>query len=475
MALPDSPNQLSPGLVLTILAFLSAIVTGILYVIRSNKLLFNCLLIATVFHVAIVGAFWFVGNVTKAHELIKINVNFMPPEPVKPEELEKKPEEFETNLYKEFGDAKSKEDASKIAKGDPNKEYKPGSTASGGNAPNPLTNGEDRDGNGIPDSMENKEVGMPTGAGINTGDIPGLGSGEGQKGLPGGTDGGGVPKGFNDGKKDGKLYFMRVKHSEGSWNSNSEGISNLLKFMNMVDLSAANRDTPMDLKSIDSQYLSKGGVPSFLYFYCDVNFSLTANEVDILKKYIDKGGFLFLDSRSDDSIEKIVKAQMSKVFPSNPMTKIPRSHAINTYQFKISDPGVGLNLVSNATNYGIQKGNRYVVFYTRGNFAQLYKQHESSSSEYFKAQYQMGANVILYAIKKGQAGAVEKRAGASAKIDASTINIITGAISGGTSIASPKPTDEPPPLKAKPVEEKPVEEIGDDELPDMEVSLPGLN
>ena len=225
-----------------------------------------------------------------------------------------------------------------------------------------------------------------------------------------GTVSDGIPQGFNDGKINDKIYFIRVRHA-GSWNSYSNGMSNLLQFMSTAGLSAANDETPMSLKDIDSNYLSKGGVPSFLYFYCDASFSLTTDEVEILKRYIDQGGFLFLDSRPDSNVEKVVRNQMSKVFPSSTLSKIANRHAINTYKYPLEYPGIGLNLTREAANYGIQKDGRYVVFYTKGNFVQMYRDIPPNTREkYFQAQYQMGANVVLYAVNKG-------RTGADAKVD----------------------------------------------------------
>ena len=485
MTLPESSNQLSPGLALTILTFLGAIVTGILYVIRANRLLFNCLLIATALHVAIVGAFWLVSNVTKAHDdLIKFNVSFVPPKPEEPKKIEKVPEKIE-ETYKNFGHIDSQEkNVKEIAKGERDTEYKPNQNQpAGGQGSNALVSEEIFTGEGIISNFDSKydNIGGSRGTGINTSDVKNIGNGDGEGGYgdPNGTAGGGIPPGFNDGKMNGRLYFMRVRHT-GSWNSYSNGIGNLLRFMNTSGLSAANGDTPMNLKDIDSNYLSKGGVPSFLYFYCDASFSLTANDVDILKRYIDKGGFLFLDSRPDSSVERVVKNQMSKVFPSSGMSNISKGHAINTYQYTLEYPGIGLNLTSNAANMGIQKGGRYVVFYTKGNFAQLYSENQpSTQEEYFKAQYQMGANVVLYAVNKGRAGAVEKRKGASARIDEAAETAIMKMLGGGIGVSSTKPTEAPTSLKTtKPTDPEKTDDkkevnLFDDETPDM-LDIPGF-
>ena len=233
-----------------------------------------------------------------------------------------------------------------------------------------------------------------------------------------GTVSGDVPLAFNDGKINDKFYFIRVRHT-GNWNSYSNGMNNLLQFMNNSGLSAANSETPMSLKDIDANYLNKGGVPSFLYFYCDTNFSLTADEVEILKKYIDKGGFLFIDSRPDSNVETVVRNQMEKVFSPSTLSEIANGHEINTYQYKLVLPGTGLNIAREAANYGIQKDGRYVVFYTKGHFVQLYSAISPNTQEkYFQAQYQMGVNVVMYAINKG-------RTGADVRIDEAAKNTIT--------------------------------------------------
>ena len=98
-----------------------------------------------------------------------------------------------------------------------------------------------------------------------------------------------------------------------------------------------------------------------------------------------------------------------------PLRPISRSHAINTFLFRTSDPVVGENTVT-MQNYGITRNGRLVVFYTMGNFSHLYASHPANELPYFAAQYQMGANVMLYAIRKGDNSGIAQHAGASAKI-----------------------------------------------------------
>jgi hypothetical protein len=67
-----------------------------------------------------------------------------------------------------------------------------------------------------------------------------------------------------------------------------------------------------------------------------------------------------------------------------------------------------------------------MVFYTPGNFSYVYANYKSNEDDYFKAQYQMGTNVIMYAIRKGDSNGLEKVEGAKTTLTKTVIDKITG-------------------------------------------------
>jgi hypothetical protein len=272
-------------------------------------------------------------------------------------------------------------------------------------------------------------------------------------GTPDGEGSGEVPAGFPNGTAGGRVYFISLKWggANSGWRANSEGLVRLLSFVNQIV--PCQKDTwPMTAADIRAKYTSKNQVPSFLYIFCDESFSLSSVDATVLRDYINKGGFLFMDSR-DESIKDKVSRELEKV-TSGKLSPISNGNPINAFLFKLSNPGVGLN--PGAKNYGVSRNGRLVVFYTPGNFSYVYANYKATEDEYFKAQYQMGANVIMYAIRKGDNSGVTKMAGARATLTQSVIDKITGggekpvAAATGTGEAptesvkvKPKPSDTP--------------------------------
>jgi hypothetical protein len=249
----------------------------------------------------------------------------------------------------------------------------------------------------------------------------------GKNGKNGGVDDGdprgewkrGVP-----GTRDGRVYFIRLKHGSGAWNAHAEGTRRLLAYLNAY-VPCESDTWPMTAAELDSRYLRKGLQPSFLYLYCDDTFTLNPREVRVLRAYLDDGGFLFLDSRPDPAIKELVASELSQILPGSRLTAIPRSHPINTFLFRLSSPGVGLNVIDQA-NYGISQSNRLNVFYTMGNFAQLYATFPPTGDDYVTAQYQMGANVMLYGIRSGDPTDITRREGARADVTNQAVNRLLG-------------------------------------------------
>jgi hypothetical protein len=230
---------------------------------------------------------------------------------------------------------------------------------------------------------------------------------------------GAAPAGFPNGRIDGRIYFIRLKHDIGNWYAHTEGVSALLEFMNRY-FRCETENRPMTAAEIQQKYIAKGAVPSFIYLSCDGNFSLTTEEASILRGYIDSGGFLFLDSAPDEITRGVVAAQLGKVVPGARLAPISPSHPINRFLFRLAQPGIGENW-SDARNYGITRGDRLVVFYSPGNLAHYYELAQGKSDDYSTAQFQMGANVVAYAINKGVQSAVQQRPGARGAITRSTL------------------------------------------------------
>ncbi len=449
LALPPIVNTL----LVTLIALAAA---GVVFysLFKSNRLFGWALAAALGAHLLTGGILYGIGKMESPEDKeVRVKIAaFRPPpqvkipEPPKPKLPDKLPD-------LPFGDPSGKRDVKVPPKGNPNaqKAGQPGKKVAG-DAGRPMTSGPVQDVGDIP--VDVKDEGLFTGTFtdvINAADIRSLtsgGSGGGGGDGFGAEDGegdGAMPRGFRDGKRGGRVYFVRLKHGSGAWNAHAEGTRRLLGFLNQY-FPCETDSWPMTANEMRDRYMKKGAQPTFLYIYADETFAFSASEVTVLRQYMDQGGFLFVDSRPDPFIKDLVASELTKILPGSRLSAITSGHAINRFLFRLSSPGVGENVIDRK-NYGIAQGSRLIVFYTMGNFTHLYASFTAGSDEYIKAQYQMGANVMLYGIRKGNQADVVQQTGAKADVTNQAIDRLLS-LGGGM---GPKPTADPntPPASIK--------------------------
>jgi hypothetical protein len=437
------------GLGLFVVLVIAAIL-ALLY--RSNRLFFWCFAGALGGHLLVAGVLYGISHMGKPiDEERRIRIAAFMPAPKKVEPPKPKP--LPETLDLPWGQLTGRHDVRTPPKGT----NKAGKQAGGNNssapaAPGrPMVDGISDDGS-VP--VDEKDAGLLRGTFSDVIDASevastissgGSGSGDGA-GTPDGEGSGPIPFGFPNGKRNGRVYFVRLKHGSGAWNAHADGTRKLLNFCNAY-FPCESDSWPMTANEMRTRYMSKNVQPTFIYIYCDETFSLSTSEVTVLQSYMNKGGFLFVDSRPDPFIRDLVASEISKVLPGMHMTPIPRSNNINSFLFRLSSPGIGANIITNS-NYGITSGGRLAVFYTMGNFSQFFASFTPDTDEYVKAQYQMGANVILYAIQKGNNAGISQMAGARAEVNTQTIDKLFN-IGGGGGGARPQADPDKPPESIK--------------------------
>lgn len=398
---------------------LGALVLVLAALRRGNVLLFWCVLGAVSLHLGMAGFLWAAGRFNgpaaeSAPAPVTITVQAAPVD-IPPVVTPPKPMVSQINQGRPDGNPAVEH----FAYGHNPQGTRPGAPGSGPSlpaSPKPpafIFPAYDEHGEGFTGSSEGMtpgdvtEFGTPgTGSGGNGGD--GAGTPEGQPGA------GGIPIGDPTGTPNGRVYFVRLKHDVGAWFAHDEGIHRLLGFMNRY-FRCERHSVPMTATELRDYYRRYHQQPTFLYVYCDEAFALSTAEVSALRDYLARGGFLFLDSRPDPAIRTAVTRELDKVQPGGRLTAIPREHPINHFLFRLTQPGLGENVLDQR-NYGLTRADRLQVFYTPGNFAHLYAANAPDAFDYITAQYQMGANVVLYAIRKGDANSLKTYDAASASI-----------------------------------------------------------
>lgn len=423
---------LDPRWIIVSLIAVGLILTALVLIFANNRLLFWCLVGAACLHFGAAGAYALKLWLAPKEDTVRIKIAALPtPEPLptpKPEPTPKPTPEETRPPELPKGRQDAKKDVKKMPKGQTMRPRKREVTR---NVPPPKVIATRRDNPtgqhafvpDVPDASYERKLDEfdPTAKYDPLQEVrdiagrarAGSGTDSGDAGDPSGEGTGEIPYGWENGKANGRVYFVRLKFGTGDWNAHSDGTRKLMKFLDPI-LHTEAEGRAYSAQEIRDRFLSKKKPPSFIYIRCDDSFTLTNTEATVLRNYLAVGGFLFLDSRPDPLVREHIASELSKVL-AEPLQPIPNSDPINSCLFKLPVPAFGQNVIERK-NYGCRRNGKLVVFYTPGNFTSFYEDFQPGQTEYVTATYQMGANVMIYGINRGNVSGITQRGGASAKI-----------------------------------------------------------
>ena len=407
------------SILLTVLALTISvlILAGMAWLVLNNTLLFHSIMGSCTLMGVIIFSIWYVNMIHKDTSTVRIEIAAIatppPPAPTAtPPPLATPPPTINANQ----GEQDSKQKTKTVPKGVYDKKMTPppssphstppNSHVITSTAPGPSNTSVPDDPNGKQDEVMH-EVEPNPGTDV-LANIKNLEPGTGQGGGDPNGSGNGIPKGWEKGKgEDNKFYFIRLRYGTGAsaWGAHSNGTTQLLKYLDPY-IQCESVATAMDATDLRDKYMAHGQPPTFLYLYCDYSFALSNTDVAVLKNYIAQGGFLFLDSdQSPDTVAK-VRSEIQRVVPEQ-MERLPNDHPIyKQFLFSLKTPAHGNDLIAR-TNYGVSRNGHLIVFYTPGNFSFFYENHYPTSpddapiKDYVTATFQMGGNIIAYALNKG--------------------------------------------------------------------------
>ncbi|MFA5667833.1 MAG: DUF4159 domain-containing protein [Balneolaceae bacterium] len=195
----------------------------------------------------------------------------------------------------------------------------------------------------------------------------------------------------------GDFELARIKYrGGGDWYNDPSALSNLISFTAQqvaIPISPKYKDVALgssDLFSYPFAFLTGHG-----------NIAVNSSEAQNLRKYLDNGGFLYIDD--DYGLDKYARAMMKMVFPEEDMVEIPFSHPIYHQLFNFPN---GLPKVHEHDNkppqgFGIFRKGKLVMFYTyESNLADGWTDPEvhNTPAGLREKSLQMGANILLYAL-----------------------------------------------------------------------------
>lgn len=139
----------------------------------------------------------------------------------------------------------------------------------------------------------------------------------------------------------------------------------------------------------------------FLFLTGHGNISLNEREITNLKKYLENGGFLFVDD--DYGLDESFRKEIKKVFPNNKLQEIPYAHPIFHcfFNFDSGIPKIHEHDNKPPQSYGIFLNGRLALFYGyESNISDGWVDQEvyNDPPEKREAAFKMGTNIIIYSL-----------------------------------------------------------------------------
>ncbi len=195
------------------------------------------------------------------------------------------------------------------------------------------------------------------------------------------------------------FQIVRLKYSGGGdWYNDPSAEVNLLKYVQ----AHTNIKVKAEYKFVDIATDEIFSYP-FLFITGHGNIVFSTDEVNRLKRYLENGGFLYIDD--DYGIDKAIRREMKKVFPQNDFIEIPFSHKIFNifYKFENGTPKTHEHDDKAPQSFGIFLGNRLAVLYTyESNPSDGWADPEvhNDPAEKREEALKFGTNILIYALSK---------------------------------------------------------------------------
>ncbi|PID60686.1 MAG: hypothetical protein CR986_03560 [Ignavibacteriae bacterium] len=156
------------------------------------------------------------------------------------------------------------------------------------------------------------------------------------------------------------LQIARIKYNGGGdWYNDPSAEVNLLKFISKN----TNIKTNPVYTAVDLETNEIFNYPiSFITGHGNILF--TNKNISILKKYLENGGFLYVDD--DYGLDKSFRREIKKVFPNKNLIELPFNHDIYNivYKFENGPPKIHEHDNKPPRGYGLFLNERMVIFYT---------------------------------------------------------------------------------------------------------------
>ena len=194
-----------------------------------------------------------------------------------------------------------------------------------------------------------------------------------------------------------RLTIARLQYDGGGdWYANPSSLPNLLR--------AIRERTSLDVEPAEARVrLTDDRLWDypFLHLTGHGNIKLSDVEIERLREYLERGGFLHADDNY--GLDEHFRREIARVFPDRPLVDVPLTHPIYNlvYRFPEGLPKIHEHDGKPARGYGIFLGDRLAVFYSHesdlGNGWEDPEVHKDPPHLH-EAALRMGINLFVYAV-----------------------------------------------------------------------------
>lgn len=191
----------------------------------------------------------------------------------------------------------------------------------------------------------------------------------------------------------------RVKYSGGGdWYNDPSADENMLKFL--VENTNINVVPKYEFVDLSTDNIFQYPI-LFLTGHGNINFS--EPEVERLRKYLDAGGFLYIDD--DYGLDSYIRKEIKKVYPDKKLIELPPNHKIFNIHFNLPKgvPKVHEHDDKEPQTFAIMNDDRIAILYTyESNPSDGWADPEvhKDSKEKRLESLKFGANMLIYALTR---------------------------------------------------------------------------
>ncbi|HAA12887.1 MAG TPA: twin-arginine translocation pathway signal [Cytophagales bacterium] len=204
----------------------------------------------------------------------------------------------------------------------------------------------------------------------------------------------------------GKFFFTRIQYDSGDWNTDQRMPSNLLH--SLVQYTTIAVDTEEKVVPLASDELFQS---PFCYLSGHKLVQFNAKERANFKKYVENGGFVFVDDCNHDIdglFAKSFEAQMAEIFGPEALQKIPNDHELYScfFEFEKGPPATSVELngwgddIIHKYLKAITVKNRIGVLYSNKDYGCEWDYDFRNKRWYKTDNTRFGVNIVVHALTR---------------------------------------------------------------------------